>query len=235
MKDAPLSFQHITTGVGRIETTWIRQCDGNQCALCLGELASSSAEMPLSYSINTIDAIAHLNAVEIDFHDALFAPYQFDKYGEIDLEALTYPRATRPQEHVLGRLLRYGRCAVLTLVGMLNIAHGSLFDGFEVKAMMLLEVSILRGHYGSGHRRVHLFYGHPMVVERQLLMIGFLLCQADKHKRCEIDGHPPQDNNRKNSGGEERHHYPFNGFLEFLNESQFLLHFSLFTIRYSST
>ena len=177
--------------------------------------------MPLSNGIDTIDTIAHLNAVEIDLHDALLAPYQFDEYGEINLEALAYPRTARPQEDVLGCLLRDGRSAMLTLVGMLDIAHGSLFDGFEVKAMVFLEVGILRSHNCSGHRRIHLLDGDPMVMESQLLMVGLLLRQANKHKWCEVNGYPPQDNNRKNSGGEERHHYPFYGFLEFLNESQF--------------
>jgi hypothetical protein len=67
-----------------------------------------------------------------------------------------------------------------------------------------------------------------MMVERQLLVIGFLLSQTNKHEWCEIDRYPSQDYNRKNSGSEKRHHYPFYCFFD---ETQFLLQSSKFQIQ----
>ena len=72
-------FERIGQGGGDEGTVGARQGDG------------SAAEVLLGDCLGTIDAVAHLDAVEIDLHDALLAPYQFDEYGEIDLEALTNP------------------------------------------------------------------------------------------------------------------------------------------------
>ena len=106
--------------------------------------------MILCHRTGAIDAVAHLNAVQIDFDNALLRPHQFDEGGEIDLETLTQPRTTRPEEHVLGRLLRDGTGSVLRLLRVFHIAHGSLLNGLEVETVMLQEASILRRHHSQG-------------------------------------------------------------------------------------
>ena len=65
--------------------------------------------MLLCHRLGTVDAIPHLNGVEVDLHDALLRPQQFDEHGEVSLKTFPHPRATRPQEHILRRLLRDGR------------------------------------------------------------------------------------------------------------------------------
>ena len=76
--------------------------------LLASEVFGILAEVLLSNSLGTIDAIAHLDGVEIDLHDALLGPEEFDEGGEIDLKALAHPAAAWPEEDILGRLLRDG-------------------------------------------------------------------------------------------------------------------------------
>lgn len=143
VQDATLALQHIRAGVAGIEATGIGQRNGYEGALAAGEFGSRSTEMVFGHCVGTIDAVAHLDAVQVDLHDALLAPQEFDEAGEIHLEALAYPGAAGPEENVLGRLLRNGGGSVLALVGVLDVAHGGLLDGFEVKAVVLQEAGIL--------------------------------------------------------------------------------------------
>lgn len=143
VQDATLALQHIRAGVAGVEAAGIGQRNGYEGALAAGEFGSRSTEMVLCNSVGTIDAVAHLDAVQVDFHDALLAPQEFDEAGEIDLEALAHPGTAGPEKNVLGRLLRDGGGSVLALVGVLDVAHGGLLDGFEVKAVVLQEAGIL--------------------------------------------------------------------------------------------
>ena len=63
------------------------------------QVTCMTSEMFKSYSLSAIDAVTHLDGVEVDFHDAVFRPERLDKNREIDLEAFTCPRRLRPQEH----------------------------------------------------------------------------------------------------------------------------------------
>ena len=110
MKDALLALQHVATGLGRIETAGIGQRSGNEGTLLTGKLRGAGVEMPFGHRIGTIDAVAHLDGVEIDLHDALLRPEEFYQHREINLETFAQPRTARPKEDVLGRLLTDGGC-----------------------------------------------------------------------------------------------------------------------------
>ena len=105
--------------------------------------------MLFRYSLSTIDAITHLNGVQINFHDALFRPQQFDKGSEIDLEAFTYPATTRPEEYILGCLLGDGRGTEFLFLRMLTVPFRCMFNGLIIKAVMLHESTILTGYDGN--------------------------------------------------------------------------------------
>ena len=55
-----------------------------------------SAEMLFGHGFHAIDAIAHFDAVQVDFHDALLAPHELNEHGEIRLESLAQPRTSGP-------------------------------------------------------------------------------------------------------------------------------------------
>ena len=107
-------------------------------------------EMPFSNSVGTIDAIAHLDGVEIDLHDALLRPKQLDKESKISLKALAQPRTAGPKKNVLGSLLADGASSELTFLRMLAVAARSMLNGLEVKAMMLQKTLILTRHHRYG-------------------------------------------------------------------------------------
>ena len=149
-EDAVLAFQHVGCWLGGVETAGIGQRGSDECTLRTGELGCCGVEMILGNGIGTIYPLAHLDGVEIDLDDALLGPKQFDERCEIDFEALAHPRATRPEENVLGGLLTDGRGTQLTLLRMFQIADGGMFDGLIVEAVMHHKTGILRGDNGNG-------------------------------------------------------------------------------------
>ena len=74
----------------------IGQRGGNQRTLTGGEVLGGKAEMRFGYCRDPVNALAHLDRVEIHLHDALLRPEQFDERGEVDLEALARPAAPWP-------------------------------------------------------------------------------------------------------------------------------------------
>ena len=105
LQDACLALEHV--GGWRLagELAGIGQRSGNEGTLAASEVFSILVEMLLSNGLGPIDAFAHLDGVEIDLHDALLGPEEFDDCGEIDLKALTHPAAAWPKENILGCLL----------------------------------------------------------------------------------------------------------------------------------
>ena len=146
-----LPFLHVSAGIGRTELAGVGQRGGNKGTLAAGEVFGILVEVLLGYGLGPIDAVAHLDGVEIDLHDALLGPEEFDECGEIDLKALAHPAATWPQEDILGRLLRDGGGTQLTLLWMLTVALGCMFNGLVVEAVMIIELAILAGY--DGHRQ----------------------------------------------------------------------------------
>src|SRR3546814_15831692 len=64
------------------------------------------AEIALGARICTKGADAGLGYVEIDLHDPVLAPEQFDQHREPRLQAFAHPGTALPQKGVLGGLLR---------------------------------------------------------------------------------------------------------------------------------
>ena len=86
-----LALFHVGTGIAGAKLAWVGKGGCNQGTLSTEEILCFLVEMILSHSIHSIDARSHLDAVEIDLHDALLAPHHFDEEGEVNLEALASP------------------------------------------------------------------------------------------------------------------------------------------------
>jgi len=109
------------------------------------EVAGMTAEVFERHCLGAIDAVTHLDGVEIHFHDAMFRPESLDEDGEICLESLACPRRLGPQEYVLCRLLADGAgtshstLLFLFLQRLLNgieIYKGDTVDNLQLKAII---------------------------------------------------------------------------------------------------
>ena len=96
LQDAGLALEHV--GGWRLagELAGIGQGGGNEGTLTTSEVFGILMEVLLGNGLGPIDAIAHLDGVEIDLHDALLGPEEFDECGEIDFKAFTHPTAAWP-------------------------------------------------------------------------------------------------------------------------------------------
>ena len=130
----------------------VGQCGSDEGALAGAQIFGPDAEMLFGHRRDAVDAFAHLYRIEVDLHDALLGPEEFDEGGKVDLKAFARPAAPWPKEHVLGCLLRDGAGTKLTLLRVLPITDGSILNGLVVEAVMVHEVGIFAGDDGHGHR-----------------------------------------------------------------------------------
>ena len=86
-----LAFEEIGCGMGAVEPERVGQRSGYKGTLLLGQARGGGGEMVLRHCLGSVDAVTHLYGVEIDFHDALLAPHEFDEEGEIGLETFAHP------------------------------------------------------------------------------------------------------------------------------------------------
>ena len=146
------------------------------------------------YGVCSVDAVAHLYAVEVDFHDAVFAPDGLDEDGEVDFEAFAHPAAGGPEEDVLGCLLADGAASALAAAGDAVSDYG--LELVEVEAVVLEEELVFAGHDGYGHVEAHVVVeADPVVLEADLFAAAYLLAAADDHEWCDVDGAPLEYNN----------------------------------------
>ena len=111
--DAGLPLAHIGTGGAGAVDTGIGECGSYQGTVGTAEVGCLAVEMIFGTGSYAIDGIAHLDGVEVDFHDALLAPQELDEGCEVDFEAFAGPTAAGPEEPVLGCLLRDGAGTML--------------------------------------------------------------------------------------------------------------------------
>ena len=81
-----------------------------------------------------VNAVAHLYGVEVDLHDSLFTPEEFNEEREVCLQSLSHPRSSRPEEHIFCSLLTDSACTSLSFMSF--VVFNSLLNGIEVKAVM---------------------------------------------------------------------------------------------------
>ncbi len=148
--DLSCAQSHISARIARGKLPRVRQRGGNQRAIVAREVSRALAEVVFGASLDAVYAVAHFDGVEINLHDALLAPKQFDEGGEINLETFAHPRPPGPQKNVLGRLLRDGARAIFLGASGCQIALGGGADGLEVETMMKQKAGILAGHHGHG-------------------------------------------------------------------------------------
>ena len=82
--------------MGGVEFAWIGQRHGYHRALGLAKVLGTAMEMTLGYRLGTVDAVAHLNGVEIYLHNPLLGPEYLYEECEIHLKAFTHPTAPWP-------------------------------------------------------------------------------------------------------------------------------------------
>lgn len=206
---APLD---VGGGVLGGEFPGIGQCGGYQRALGACEVDGLLVEMMLRTSLHAVDAIAHLYGVEIDFHDALLAPHQFDEKGEVCLKPLAHPTAARPQEDILRRLLRDGAATMDS--SAIDVVSCGLLYGVHVEPMMKKKTLILTRHHCHGHVGTNLIHGNPRVVPLQRLALTSLLEKAYHHEGRDIDRQKLVDNNRQDGKGQKKRQPPTHNLLQ---------------------
>ena len=157
--DLHFALHHIIGRILRGELTGIGKCGGYQGTVRTRQFRRLTAKMLFGNSLYTIDTVAHLDAVEIDLHDALLAPNELYQYREIGFKTLAHPRTPRPQEDILRRLLTDGTAS--THAFAFHIMHGCLLNGLIIEAMMLQKALVFAGHYCHGHGRRHLLQAYP--------------------------------------------------------------------------
>ncbi len=167
----------------------------------LGHIAAILVEAVAAGCFHAIDAVAHLDAVEVDLHDALLAPYILDEHCEIGLKALAHPAVSRPQKHVLGRLLADGAGAALpAAAAALEIGAGNLLG---VEAVVLEKTVVFAGHDSLGQVVRHLAQGHPLVVDFGRAAVGNLLHATQHHERRVVDWNVLERHHGQYGRGEE--------------------------------
>src|SRR3546814_18480083 len=87
------------------------------------------AEIALGARICTKGADAGLGYVEIDLHDPVLAPEQFDQHREPRLQAFAHPGPALQQKGVLGGLLAASGAA--PTFAPLPVAHDGLADRLQ--------------------------------------------------------------------------------------------------------
>ena len=169
-----------------------------------------------------IDAVAHLNGIQIHFHDALLAPDVLDEEGEVGLQTLAHPAVARPQEHILGGLLRDGAGTAFAATAQ-GFEPGQI-DLFEVEAMVLFKQVVLAGNHCLGHVVGDAVEGYPLVVDGGVLAGEQVACAFHDHERRVIHRHPLEHDH----GGDARHKeeyqgitYPAQYFLENVHNNGF--------------
>src|SRR3546814_16252055 len=108
------------------------------------------AEIALGARICTKGADAGLGYVEIDLHDPVLAPEQFDQHREPRLQAFAHPGPALPQKGVLGGLLADSGAA--PKLAPLPVALDGLADRLQIKDTMAAEARILGGDRSARHR-----------------------------------------------------------------------------------
>ena len=98
---------------------------------------SSDAGLPKytsEASFDTVNSFAGLDHIQVNLHDPLFAPDEFDQCGEIDLKPFPEPRPLRPEKNILGGLLGDGAGTPHLLSLLLLVIFLCLLDGFKIKS-----------------------------------------------------------------------------------------------------
>ena len=86
-----LAAVHVVGGAAAVHLQWVGQGGGDEGALVLVEVGCVAAEVFEGYCFCSVDAASHFYGVEVDFHDALLGPEDFDEYGEVGFECLAGP------------------------------------------------------------------------------------------------------------------------------------------------
>ena len=86
-----LAAEDVGAGVEGAVAEGVGEGGCDEGAVGAGELTGGSAEVLPCHGVDAVDAVAHLDGVEVYFHDAVLAPDEFDEDGEIGFEAFAEP------------------------------------------------------------------------------------------------------------------------------------------------
>jgi hypothetical protein len=117
--------------------------------LSAGKFAGLTIKVLLGGGFGTIDARAHLNHIEVDFHYAVLAPEKLYQNCPVSFTDLPGAGAGAECEYVLCGLLRYG-AATTDFGPFVQVIITHLADLFPIKTVMLIELLVLGQNYGLG-------------------------------------------------------------------------------------
>ena len=117
----------------------------------------------LSSRLYAKDTISQFYYIEIDLHNAIFAPKKFDKYRKIGLKQLAGIGTMRRTKHVFSRLLRDSATACHN-VSTPPIQEISLKHIFKREATMLIELRIFRFDYRTNQVGRNLLEVYPFLM-----------------------------------------------------------------------
>ena len=127
--DAAVEIGFVVVGIG---AEGPGKGDGKEDGLVLGEGGGGMVEIVLAGSLAAIDAGAELYDVEVDLHDAAFAPEQFNQDHIVGLNQFAEKDAAVGKETVFGGLL--ADAAAATQGTALLIGEVSLTEALEQEA-----------------------------------------------------------------------------------------------------
>ena len=200
-----MHLAHPGAGVAAVALQGVGQRHGDVSTLGTRQPVGRSIEVETRHGISAVNPAPHLDGIEINFHDALFAPDFLNQESEISLQAFSQPGTLLPQEHVAGRLLADGARAPLTLA--FPSLKLSFLNLFQVKTAVFKEQIVLARHHRLRQVVGDPVQRHPVVIDLGAIAMQDRLDSADEHQRRDIDGYILKNHHRQNRRGEEENQY----------------------------
>ena len=159
-----------------------RNDGGEGFGLAVIEVERRGGEILLCSRLHAKDTIAQFDDVEIDLENALLAPKEFDKYGEVCFKELARVGARRCAENILGSLLGDGAATChntsVTLVAVERIQHILIRE-----TTVLVKTGVFAVNDGTDHVGRDVLDGHPVVLEREPFALVERIQLAQEHQR----------------------------------------------------
>lgn len=161
-----------------------RQGDGELDGFVASQVLGTVAKIVLRGRLGAIDAVAELDDVEVDLHDAFLAPKALNEKRIIGLDAFAEHGARMRQEGILGGLLADGAAAAETASGV-DFAV-SLLHLLDVETVVVHEEAVLGIDNGGDEMGRDIVDGDVIALEAHVSFgAKELLTKALHHQRRE--------------------------------------------------
>lgn len=202
-QDLSLTADDVARWMLRVEASGIGQGCGNQRSLTTGQSRCRRVEVIPGHGFSPVNAVARFHGVQIYFQNAVLAPENFDEHGEIDFQPFPIPGGTRPEEHVLGRLLADG-AGTARPFAVLVLTDGFL-DLLRIKPPMLEKPLVFGCNDGTFQIIRNVVARLPIVVPHQPVTAEKLFDRPYDHQRCHHNGYKTVNDYCQESGSKEKY------------------------------